>query len=159
MAVRKRAKKTPEGFHFSQEEVSQEGRAGILQERRVGVRMADDMRTLVREIINSFDARVATIAALRQEVAAKLHGVRQEMKQLRRHIRQRAADLKRFLSNAKASRMRDFAAMHEGIRAGQDNRSRQVGGMLSGFRLNREAAAGHWQDMAATMAKRRAMAR
>jgi hypothetical protein len=52
--------------------------------------------------------------------------------------------------------MSDFRAMHQGIRARQEERNREVGDMMGGFRREREAAAGHWQNMAATMLKRRA---
>ena len=156
MASRKRAKKAPGMFTFSQEGVSQEGRAGTM-------RRADDMRNLAQETINSFDARVATRAAVRHETAGKLNGFRQELKNVRHELRRKAADLKRFLGNAAASRMRDFRAMHqsirarlEAIRARQEERNREVAGMMSDFRREREAAASHWQNMAATMLKRRA---
>jgi len=149
MASRKRAKKAPGMFTFSQEGVSQEGRAGTM-------RRADDMRNLAQETINSFDARVATRAAVRHETAGKLNGFRQELKNVRHELRRKAADLKRFLGNAAASRMRDFRAMHQGIRARQEERNREVAGMMSDFRREREAAASHWQNMAVTMLKRRA---
>ena len=149
MASRKRARKAPEMFTFSQEGVSQEGRAGTM-------RRADDMRNLAQETINSFDARVATRAAVRHETAGKLNGFRQELKNVRHELRRKAADLKRFLGNAAASRMRDFRAMHQGIRARQEERNREVAGMMSDFRREREAAASHWQNMAVTMLKRRA---
>ncbi|MGB4782942.1 hypothetical protein, partial [Candidatus Methylomirabilis sp.] len=64
---------------------------------------------------------------------------------------------------SESTRLRDFRAMHDGIRAGQEARSQQLGGMLagsremmSGFRRDHEAAAAHWQGLATTMAKRRA---
>ena len=113
--------------------------------------MADDMRNLAQEIANSFDTRVAMVATLRQETAAMLKGFRQE-------LRQKAADLKRFLGHAAASRMSDFRAMDQGIRARQEERNREVGDMMGGFRREREAAASQWQNMAATMLKRRASA-
>ena len=167
MASRKRAKKAPEKpemFTFPQEGVSHEG-GGTMGR-------ADDMRNLAQETVNSFDARVVTRAALRQrveavrqETTAKLKGFQREMKNVRHELRRKAADLKRFLGNAAASRMRDFRAMHQGmrarleaIRARQEERNREVAGMMSGFRGEREAAASHWQNMAATMAKRRASA-
>lgn len=127
--------------------------------------MPDDMRNLAQEIINSFDARVATRAALRQETATELKGFRQAMKNVQHELKRKAADLRQFLGTAESSRRSDFRTMHQGIRAGQQARSRQVGGMLSGcremmsgFRREREAAASHWQNMAATLAKRRASA-
>jgi len=131
--------------------------------------MADDMRNLAQEIANSFDTRVATVATLRQETAAML-------KEFRHDLRRKAADLKRFLSNAETSRMSDFRAMHQGIRARQEERSgetaelmnrfhrgseqraQEVGSMLAGFRREQKAMAGHWQNMGATMAKKRASA-
>ena len=137
MASRKKAKKAPETFHF--------------EERGEPMGMADDMRNLAQEIVNSFDTRVARVAALRDETAAKL-------KEFRHDLRRKAADLKRFLSNAETSRMSDFRAMHQGIRARQEERNRGVGDMMGGFRREREAAASHWQNMAATMLKRRASA-
>jgi DNA-binding transcriptional MocR family regulator len=143
MAFRKSAKKAPKMFTESQER-AEEGRVGTM-------RMADDMRNLAQEIANSFDTRVATVATLRQETAAMLKGFRHE-------LRQKAADLKRFLGHAAASRMSDFRAMHQGIRARQEERNREVGDMMGGFRREREAAASHWQNMAATMLKRRASA-
>ena len=118
--------------------------------------MADDMRNLAQEIANSFDTRVATVATMRQETVAMLKGFRQEMKNVHHELRRKAADLKRFLGNAAASRMSDFRAMHQGIRARQEERNREVGDMMGGFRREREAAASHWQNMAATMLKRRA---
>ena len=111
--------------------------------------MADDMRNLAQEIVNSFDTRVARVAALRDETAAKL-------KEFRHDLRRKAADLKRFLSNAETSRMSDFRAMNEGIRARQGERNREVASMLGGFRRENGAAAGHWRNMAATMAMKRA---
>jgi len=148
MASRKSAKKIPKMFSFSQER-AEEGRIGTMG-------MADDMRNLAQEIANSFDTRVATVATLRQETVAMLKGFRQEMKNVHHELRRKAADLKRFLGNAAASRMSDFRAMHQGIRARQEERNREVGDMMGGFRREREAAAGHWQNMAATMLKRRA---
>jgi len=148
MAFRKSAKKVPKMFSFSQER-AEEGRIGTMG-------MADDMRNLAQEIANSFDTRVATVATLRQETVAMLKGFRQEMKNVHHELRRKAADLKRFLGNAAASRMSDFRAMHQGIRARQEERNREVGDMMGGFRREREAAAGHWQNMAATMLKRRA---
>jgi len=157
MASRKSAKKIPKMFSFSQER-AEEGRIGTMG-------MADDMRNLAQEIANSFDTRVATVATLRQETAAMLKGFRQEMKNVQHELRRKAADLKRFLGNAAASRMRDFRAMHqsisarlEAVRARQEERNREVGDMMGGFRRDREAAAGHWQNMAATLLKRRASA-
>jgi len=143
MASRKSAKKVPKMFTGSQE-AAEEGRIGTMG-------MADDMRNLAQEIANSFDTRVATVATLRQETAAML-------KEFRHDLRRKAADLKRFLSNAETSRMSDFRAMHQGIRARQEERNREVGDMMGGFRREREAAASHWQNMAATMLKRRASA-
>ena len=150
MAFRKSAKKVPKMFSFSQER-AEEGRIGTMG-------MADDMRNLAQEIANSFDTRVATEATLRQETVAMLKGFRQEMKNVHHELRRKAADLKRFLGNAAASRMSDFRAMHQGIRARQEERNREVGDMMGGFRREREAAASHWQNMAATMLKRRASA-
>ncbi len=149
MVFRKKTKKAPETFHFSQEEVSREGRFGTM-------RLAEDMRALAQEIASSFDARVATVAALRQETAAKLKGFRQEMKNIQHELRRKAADLRRFLGNAAFSRMREFQAMHQGIRARQEERNREMASMLNGFWREREAASGHWQHMAAAMAKKRA---
>ncbi len=150
MASRKSAKKAPKMFTESQERAD-EGRIGTM-------RMADDMRNLAQEIANSFDTRVATVATLRQETTAMMKGFRQEMKNVQHELGRKAADLKRFLGNAAASRMSDFRAMHQGIRARQEERNREVVDMMVGFRREREAAASHWQNMAATMLKRRASA-
>jgi len=134
------------------------------------MRRAEDMRKLAEDTINSFDTReVARVAlrqevvALKQEIATTLHGFRQELKTVQMDLRRKAADLKRFLGNAAASRMRDFQALHrvigarlEAIKAHQEERNREVAGMIGGFRRDREAAAGHWHHMAGTMAKRRA---
>lgn len=129
--------------------------------------LAEDMRDLAQEIVNSFDTRVARVAALRDETAAKL-------KEFRHDLRRKAADLKRFLSTSESTRLRDFRAMHQGIRARQEERSgetaelmnrfyrgseqraQEVGGMLAGFRREQEAMAGHWRNMTATMAGKRA---
>jgi hypothetical protein len=135
MVVRKKEKKAPEKFHF--------------EEGGVTAGWVEDMRNLGQEIVNSFDARVARVKALGQETAALLTGFHDEMKQ-------KAADLKRFLKQSEASRMRDFKAMHEGIRTRQEERNREVANMLGGFRRENEAAHGHWRNMAATMARRRA---
>ena len=116
------------------------------------------MRNLTEEIVNSFDARVARVSALRQETAAKLKGFRQEMKNVQHQLKRKATDLRRFLGNAEASRMRDFRTMRQSIRAGQEARSRHLGEMLSGFRRNSGAAVGYWQSMAAALAKKRASA-
>jgi len=115
------------------------------------MRFAEEMRNLAQEISNSFDARVARVAALKQDTAAMLKGFRDDFSR-------KAAELKRFLSNAEASRMKDFRTMHQGIMARQEERNREVAGMLGGFRRQCEAAASHWRSMAATMAKRRASA-
>jgi hypothetical protein len=145
MAARKKAPKSPQPFKPS------------FEEKEIGAMgMADDMRRLTEEILSAFDARVGRVATLRQEMIEKLNGFRQAMKNLQRELRQKAADLKRFLGDAAASRMKDFRAMHQSIRAGQEARNGQVGGMLSGFRREREAAASHWQNMAATRERKRA---
>ena len=137
MVFRKKAKKAPETFHF--------------EEREGTMGWGEEMRNLTHEIMNSFDARVARVKALKHETTAMLKGFRDD-------FRRKAADLKRFLSNAETSRMRDFRAMHQGILARQEERNREVAGMLGGFRRQCEAAASHWRSMAATMAKRRASA-
>jgi len=149
MAFRKRAKKAPESFHF--------------EERGGSTVFAEGMRHLTQEIVNSFDARAVGVATLRHETATTLRGFRQEMKNLHHELRRKAADLRRFLSHAEASRMRHFRALHESIRAGQDARSQHLSGMLAGFRQmlfgfrqDHQAAAGHWQHMAAALAKKRA---
>ena len=141
MAFKTKAKKAPETFHFEH----------FFEEKGGTTRMADDMRNLAQEIINSFDARVGRVKALKHETAAMLKGFRDD-------FRRKAADLKRFLSNAEASRMREFRTMHQGIMARQEERNGEVAGMLGGFRRENEAAASHWQHMAAAMAKRRATA-
>jgi len=99
---------------------------------------ADGMRHLTQEILNSFDARAAGVVALKQ-------------------------DLRRFLRHAESSRMRHFRTLHESIRAGQEARSQYLGAMLAGFQRmlfgfhqDHQAAAGHWQHMAAALAKKRA---
>mgnify|MGYP001562224062 CR=1 FL=1 len=137
MVFRKKTKKAPETVYFEE------------RERPMGE--AQEMRDLTQEIADSFDTRVARVAALRQETAAMLKGFREE-------FRRKAADLRRFLSNGEASRKRDFRAMHQSIRAEQEARSGQVSGMLSGFRRENEAAAGHWRSMTATMERKRASA-
>jgi DNA anti-recombination protein RmuC len=162
MASRKRAKKAPKTFTFSHE-AAEEGRVGTMGR-------AEDMRKLVEDTINSFDAREATravlrekVAALKQETTTTLSGFRQELKTVQMELRRKAADLKRFLGNAAASRTRDFQALHRAIRARleaitdrQEERNREVAGMMGDFRRDREAAAGHWHHMLGTMAKRRA---
>lgn len=151
MSTRKRTKKAPETFHF--------------EEKGEPMGTAEGMRNLTQQIADSFDARVARVAALRQETAAKLKGFRQGMKNLQHELRRKAADLRRFLGTNESSRLRDFRAMHEGIQAGQEVRSRQLGGMLagcremvSGFRREHEAAIVHWQNMSARLAIKRASA-
>jgi hypothetical protein len=145
MAFHKKAKKGPETFHF---------------EAELGgpTKLADEMRNLCHEIMNSFEARVAGVAALKQETAALLKRFHDEMKPVRHDLRQMAAELKRFLSHAEASRMRDFRTMYQGIKARQEDRNGQVAGMLGGFRRDRHAAASHLRSMAAALAKRRASA-
>lgn len=162
MASRKSAKKAPKMFTFSPE-------AG--EERRVGTMgRAEDMRKLVEDTISSFDTRKATRAALRQrvvtlkqETATTLQGFRQGLRALQADLKRKAADLRRFLANAAASRTRDFQALHRAIRARreaitarQEERNREVAGMIGDFRRDREAAAGHWHHLLDTMAKRRA---
>ena len=143
MGSKKKGKKAPERFHFfPQEGASHEGEVGTMT-------LAGDMRDLAQEIVNSFDARVAWVAELKQETAAMMKGIQQE-------LRRKAADLKRFLATSESARLRDFRAMHEGIQAGQEARSRQLGEMMAGFRRENQAAAAHWRGMATTMAERRA---
>jgi flagellar motility protein MotE (MotC chaperone) len=160
-----RAKKSPEISPIPQESVSQQRRVGTMG-------WADEMRNLAHETVSSFDARVATSAALRQrvaavkqETAANLQAFQQELRTIRQELTRRAADLKRFLGQAAASRLRDFGAMHQGIRAcleairaRREERHGEVAGLLAGFRQEREAAARHWRSMAATMLNRRASA-
>jgi hypothetical protein len=155
MASRKSARKAPKMFTVSQEG-AEEGRIGTMGR-------AEDMRKLVEDTINSFDAREVTRAALRQrvvalkqETATTLNGFRWGLKTLQTDLRRKAADLKRFLGNAAASRTRDFQALHRAIRARLEERNREVAGMIGDFRRDREAAAGHWHHMLGTMAKKRA---
>lgn len=144
MAFGKKAKKAPETFHF--------------EEMGGAMPMADAMRRQAQDIVNSFDARMARVRALRDETAVMLKRFQHDLRQKAADLRQKAADLKRFLSNAETSRMRDFRAMHQDIRARQEERNRGVAGTLDGFRRENEAAASHWHSIAATMAKRRAAA-
>jgi hypothetical protein len=127
------------------------------------MRMADDMRNLTQEIASAFEGRTASAAALRRDTAAHLKGFQQEMKGLRRDLGRKAANLRQFLSAATASRMQEFRAMHENIRVGQEARNRHLQEMLAGcremvcgFRRDHKAATHHWQQMALTLAKRRA---
>jgi hypothetical protein len=114
MAFGKKAKKAPESFSFAH-----------FEEAGGPMRMADDMRNLGQEIVNSFEARVTRVKALRHETVAMLKG---------------------------------FREMHQGIKARQEERNREVAGMLAGFRRECEAAGSHWSNMAATMAKKRVTA-
>ena len=150
MVFRRKAKKAPAPLHVEER--------GAAEETGAAMGWAEDMRNLAQEIVTSYDARVAGVAALKQETAAKLKGFRQEMKNVQHELRRKAANLKRFLSHAAASRLRNFRAMHGRIRVRQEERNGEVAGMLGGFRRENEAAASHWQHMAATMAKRRASA-
>jgi len=142
MVFRKKTKKAPETFHFEE----REGTTG----------WGEEMRNLTHEILNSFDARVTGVKALKHATAAMLKGFRDEMKNVQLELRRKAAVLKRFLSNAEASRMKDFRAMHQGIRTRQEERSRELAATLGDFRRESGAAASHWQHMAAAMAKKRA---
>ncbi len=166
MAFRRKTKKAPE-------KASRKGPEAFgvepLEEMGGAMGLAEGMRNLTQEILNAFDPRIESIAALKHETAAMLKGFREE-------FRRKAADLKRFLSNAEGSRMRDFRAMHQGIMARQEERSgetaalmnrlhrgseertHEVRNMLGDFRREFEAAAGHWRTMAAAMAKKRASA-
>lgn len=153
MAFRKKAKKVAETFQ--------------LGEREEPMGSAEEMRNLCQEIASSFDARMKRVADVKQETAELLKGFQHD-------LRGKAAELKRFLSNTEASRMKDFRVMHQGIRARQEERSREtadlmnslhrgseqrareVGNMLGGFRRAQKAMASHWHTMAATMEKRRA---
>ena len=135
MAFKKKAKKIPETFQPGEREEPMGG--------------GEEMRNLCQEIAGSFDARMKWVADVKRETAELLKG-------FQRDLRQKAAELKRFLSNTEASRMRDFRAMHQDIRARQEERNREVASTLGGFRREREAAGAHWQGLAATMAKRRA---
>jgi len=139
-------------------------REGTLQKKGMGaMQMADDMRNLTQEIAGAFEGRRVSTTALRRDTAAHLKGFQQEMKSLRRDLGRKAADLRHSLSSATASRMQEFQAMHKNIRSGQEERNRQLQemlagcrGMLAGFRRDHKAATNHWQQMAFTLAKRRA---
>ena len=120
------------------------------------------MRNLCDQLTHSFDTRVARVKDLAHETAAMLRRSREEMKRVQHDLRQKAADLKRFLRNAEAHRMKDFRAMHQGIRAGQAERNREVASrlagfrrMMDGFRHDHETGANHWHNFAAAMAKKR----
>lgn len=135
MAFRKKTKKVAETFQ--------------LEEREEPMQRAEEMRNLCQEIAGSFDARMKRVADVKQETAELLKG-------FQRDLRGKAAELKRFLSNAEASRMKDFQAMHQDIRNRQEERNRKVASMLGGFHREQKTMASHWQTMAATMEKRRA---
>lgn len=127
--------------------------------------MADDMKRLTEGLLSAFDARVGQVAALRQETSEKLNGFQEAMKSLQRELKGKAKDLKRFLSNATASRMKEFRAKHQDIRARQEERNSEVAALRDRCRRDqeaihrdREAATAHWQGLAAAMATRRAAA-
>ncbi len=124
MAPKKKAKKVPESFPF--------------EETPGAMGLAEEMRNLGQEIVNSFDARMAKLLALRQETAATLKSVRHQMKNVRHELKRKATDLRRFLH------------------AATEFRGQAVNGMMSAFRQERQAAASHWQSMGAALAKRRA---
>lgn len=50
----------------------------------------------------------------------------------------------------------ETAEMMEGFQRENQQRAREVGNMLAGFHREQEAMAGHWRNMTATMAGKRA---
>jgi len=151
MAFRKKAKKASEAFSTSPESFH-------WGEKGEPMAMGEEMRTLCEGLVNSFDARVARVRALRRETAAMLRGFRDRMKSIQHELRRKASDLKRSLSDAEATRMRDFRALRQDVRGRQEERNGGMASMLGGFRRDHEAAANHWHHMAVTMARRRATA-
>ncbi|MBI4560913.1 MAG: hypothetical protein HY724_02625 [Candidatus Rokubacteria bacterium] len=158
MAFRKKAKKASEAFSTSPESF-------FWGEKGEPMAMGEEMRALCESLVNSFDARVARVRALRRETAATLRGFRDRMRSIQHELRRKASDLKRSLSDAEATRMRDFRALRQDVRGRQEERNggmaSMLGGfrrMMNGFRRDHEAAANHWHHMAVTMARRRATA-
>jgi len=111
--------------------------------------MADDMRNLAQEIHASYDARVAWVATLRRETAEMLRG-------FQRDHREMATALRRSLAEAESQRKGDFKAMFGGIQQRVVALRRETSELLTGFQREREAMASHWQNLTATMARKRA---
>lgn len=107
MAARKKARKSPQAFKpsFEEKEGGPMGRA-------------EDMRNLCQDIVNSFDARVARVASLKQETAEMMKGFQRENQQRTREVGNMLAGFRRE-QEAMAGHWRNMAATMERKRAGK----------------------------------------
>lgn len=112
--------------------------------------MADDLRNLGQEMAASYDARVAGIATLRRETAEMLKG-------FQRDHREMATALRRSLAEAESQRRRDFKPMFRAIQQRVAALRRETSDLLAGFRQEIQEAASAWQNVASTMARKRAV--
>lgn len=102
--------------------------------------MTGEMGSLAEDIVRSFDVRMERLAAIRDQTAEQLDGVRREMQAMAEDLRAKAGALRRLLSDAEASRRST------------------TGELMAGFRRGHHANSATWGDLAATMRRKRAEA-
>lgn len=127
---------------------------------------AGDLRSLTQDMVNAYEDRIARIGAIRadtdqlldafhrenkgreREISKLLEGFRKEHKEMGTHLK---ADLSKAEAERIAQAQKEMKERQKEIK----ERVTEVSRMLEGFRKEQMEAAAVWQDLVATMQKRR----
>lgn len=136
--------------------------------------LAEDMKNLSQAIVDSYEARIESIAAIRKETSRLLKGFQAARKEMSAQQKEMRAQLKDALAKGEVRRLKDFEAVYTEIKrrvatlkkqtvdllrtlqAGRRSRASEVHKLLGSYRKDRAEAAAAWHELAVTMQKRRA---
>jgi hypothetical protein len=128
--------------------------AGFLREQK-------EMSSKLKEMLtNAESGRIEEFKATLKEIQARQEQrskeVSEMLKDFQKEQEETAKELRQLLDKSESLRIEDFKATISNIQARQAERSREVSGMLKGFRDEQEEAASHWQNLAVLMKEKRA---
>lgn len=112
--------------------------------------VANDIKKLGEEIVDSYDLRVKEIRKLAKDTQNTLKGFQGEQKKM-------AAELRRTLEQGEADRLKASGSLKNEIQAEQAKRNKEVADLLKELNIEREKMAANWQALTAAMAKRRSI--
>lgn len=136
--------------------------------------LAEDMKSLTQEIVDSYEARIESITALKKETARLLKSFQVARKEMSARQKEMSAQLKDCLAKGEVRRLKDFevayteikkrvatlrkqtADLLQALQAGRRNRASGVHKLLASYRKDRAEAAAAWRRLGVIMQKMRA---
>ncbi|MCG2815607.1 MAG: hypothetical protein L6425_06720 [Candidatus Aminicenantes bacterium] len=163
------------GFHAEHKEMSEKLRADMAkgeEDRLAGFKvMMAEIKKFVSDIV--VDGTAKLMKQIQTEQKARNKAVADLLEKFAKDHEAMADELKKSLAKGETDRLEDFKKMMEGIqkyvadvvketkrlmdaiRARQDERNKEVLDLLEAFKTEREKMAANWQNLVATMAKKR----